>query len=122
MNFVVIRRMGGFYNVFDDDAIVLNYLCDYKVKDNRCGFPISALNKVINILEINKVSYIVREAGIKLKKNFNHGNKYDKILVKGRDKYNKDIIVNKIVSIINSLSYDRQIILLDEIEEYMDGL
>ena len=61
---IVIRKSGGFYSVFDDDAIVVSYLTGYKVVNGKAGFPINSLDKVINLLEDNKVNYIVRE-GIK---------------------------------------------------------
>ena len=44
---VVIRRLGGFYNVFDDDTIIVSYLTGYKISNGRCGFPINSLNKVL---------------------------------------------------------------------------
>jgi len=50
---ILIRRVGGFYNVFDDDAIIVSYLTGYKVVNGRCGFPINGLSKVVNILEDN---------------------------------------------------------------------
>ena len=55
MKFVTIRKMGLFYQVFDDDALILHYLLDYKVIDRKVGFPNNAINKVINILEAKKL-------------------------------------------------------------------
>ena len=55
MKFVTIRKMGLFYQVFDDDAFILHYLLDYKVIDRKVGFPSNAINKVINILEAKKL-------------------------------------------------------------------
>ena len=101
MNYVILRRIGGFYNSFDNDAIVLSYLCDYKVKNGKTGFPISAIDKVINILEDNKVNYIIKEKGIdKIKKNFNNGNKYNKILIKGKEKYDINFRIDKLIDVI----------------------
>ena len=51
---VVIRKSGGFYNVFDDDAIIISYLTGYKITDGRCGFPINSLDKVVIYLKIIK--------------------------------------------------------------------
>lgn len=35
-----------FYETYDDDAIILNYLFNYKITgSNRVGFPNTALNK-----------------------------------------------------------------------------
>lgn len=98
---VVIRKSGGFYNVFDGDAIIVSYLTGYKITDGRCGFPLNSLNKVINLLDDNKINYIVKENMIdKEKKNYKKNNKYNKILDKGKKKINIDyrvsIIMNRI--------------------------
>ena len=61
MNNIVLRKSGGFYICFDDDAIVLSYLCNYKINNGKVGFPLNTINKVINILENNCISYIVKE-------------------------------------------------------------
>lgn len=53
-NYVIIRKTGLFYNVFDNDAEILHYLLHYKIIDNRVGFPANALHKVKNILEDKK--------------------------------------------------------------------
>ena len=53
MNSVVLRKSGGFYICFDDDAIIISCLCNYKINNGRVGFPINAINKVTNLLENN---------------------------------------------------------------------
>ena len=37
----------------------MSVLTNYKVINNRLGFPISMINKVIGLLHRNKISYIV---------------------------------------------------------------
>ena len=121
MNYVILRRIGGFYNTFDNDAIVLSYLCNYKVKNGKCGFPISAIDKVINILDNNKVNYIIKEKGIdKIKKNFNNGNKYNKILIKGKEKYDINFRIDNIINVLSNLSYDKLDNLIDIITDYIN--
>ena len=91
----------------------------YKVVNGRCGFPINSLNKVINILEDNKVNYIVRE-GLEdtNKKNYKKNNRYDTLFVKAKKKYDIDYRIKSIMDRINNLSYDRLCSLLDVIEDY----
>lgn len=48
---VVIRKAGGFYYTFDDDAMIISYLTGYKVSVDRCGFPLNSLSKVIILLK-----------------------------------------------------------------------
>lgn len=60
MDKILIRKSGGFYSVYDDDCYILNYFFGYKIKDDRVGFPITSINKIINILEDNHISYEIK--------------------------------------------------------------
>ena len=57
---IILRKVGGFYQTFDNDALIISYLFDYKINNYRCGFPIGALNKVINVLEEKNINYIIK--------------------------------------------------------------
>ena len=59
MNAIKIRKNGTFYSIYDDDCYILYYLLNYQIKNNKVGFPKSALNKVISILEENKINYVI---------------------------------------------------------------
>ncbi len=103
-NVILIRKMGGFYVCFDNDAIILSYLCDYKLNNSKVGFPIGTINKVTNILDNNSVSYIVKENNNEVAKNiFGKKNKYKQILEKGNNKVNLDHKINSIVEKINNM-------------------
>lgn len=118
---VVIRKSGGFYYAFDDDAIIISYLTGYKVSGDRCGFPLNSLSKVTNLLEDNSINYIVREKMEDVdRKDFKKNNKYDKILDKGKKKFNIDYRINNIIDKLNELSYGELDELLDVIEVYID--
>lgn len=118
---VVIRKAGGFYYAFDDDAIIINYLTGYKVSGDRCGFPLNSLSKVTNLLEDNSINYIVREKMDEVdRKDFKKNNKYDKILDKGKKKFSINYRINNIMDKLNELSYDELDELLDVIEVYID--
>lgn len=118
---VVIRKSGGFYNVFDDDAIIISYLTGYKITDGRCGFPLNSLNKVTNLLDDNKISYIVKEnMEDKEKKNYKKNNKYSIVLDKGKKKISIDYRINDIIKKLNNLSYDKLCDLLNVIEGYIN--
>jgi len=118
---VVIRRSGGFYNVFEDDAIIVSYITGYKIVGGRCGFPLKSLGKIVNLLDDNKVNYVVRESMKDImKNNYKKNNKYSKILDRGKKKINVDYRVNMIMNMINELSYDRLNSLLDVIEDYIN--
>ena len=116
---VVIRRSGGFYYVFDDDAMIISYLTGYKVSGDRCGFPLNSLSKVTNLLEDNSINYIVKEKMEEIEsKNFKKNNKYSKILDKGKKKFNIDYRINNIMEKLNELSYEELDELFGVIEVY----
>ena len=118
---VVIRRNGGFYYAFDNDALVISYLTGYKVSSGRCGFPLNSLNKVTNLLEESKVNYVVKENMKEVEsKNYKKNNKYNKVLDKGKKKYDIDYRINKLQENLHNLSYDKLCKLLDIIEDYID--
>ena len=87
MNAVKIRKSGTFYCVFDDDCYIVHFLLGYQINNQKVGFPASALNKVINILEENKVNYEV--IGEDKNNNFKTLNKYEKFVKLGKEQYDK---------------------------------
>ena len=79
---IMYKNSGKFYNVYKDDAYILNYLFGYKVLDKRkSGFPDSSINKVKNELENKKISYqIIYEDKDPEVKNYKTLNNYDKYM------------------------------------------
>lgn len=35
LEYIIMIKVGNFYYSYDDDGIILNYLFNYKIKDNR---------------------------------------------------------------------------------------
>ena len=118
MNNVVLRKSGGFYVCFDNDAIILSYLCNYKLNNGRVGFPINTINKVINILDNNSVNYIVKDNMEEVDKNiFGKKNKYKYYLDKGKKKINLDYRINDIMDKINNMNEEEIDKLINLIED-----
>lgn len=114
--FVVIRKNNGkFCSAFNEDAYIIGYLCDYKVLENRkVGFPDSALTKVINKLEDEKISYqIIYLDKDPLIKDYKKLNKYN--LVKEKALHRLDYVnkVNMIIEKIKKMSEE-------EFSEFLD--
>ena len=84
---MVMVKIGSFYNVYSKDAYILSYLLKYKIIEKEmlpaCSFPISSLSKVENILEKNKINYLVVDKRsnyeVEHKVINNKENKYDSI-------------------------------------------
>lgn len=84
-NYVLLREIGKFVSVFDEDSIIISYLMDYKIVNSKVGFPSNVLVKVINKLEDNNINYLIKYKDNKEdKKDFNKNNNYKKILEKGK--------------------------------------
>lgn len=84
-NYVLLREIGKFVSVFDEDSIIISYLMGYKIVNFKVGFPSNVLVKVINKLEDNNINYLIKYKDNKEdKKDFNKNNNYKKILEKGK--------------------------------------
>ena len=84
-NYVLLREIGKFVSVFDEDSIIISYLMGYKIVNSKVGFPSNVLVKVINKLEDNNINYLIKYKDNKEdKKDFNKNNNYKKILEKGK--------------------------------------
>lgn len=96
-------KTGKFYNVFGDDAIIIHYLLNYKIVPSKggTGFPESALNKVINSLEDNKVSYCIYDAN---NNDFKKLNCYKKVLKQSVKNLSIEERYNKIEKRIHELN------------------
>lgn len=88
-NKVSMRRRGKFYSVYDDDAYVLYGLMKYKIIKNRVGFPVEALGKVQEILEENRVDYVVTDNDKEVLRRKFSNNHYEKFFNEGKKYYNK---------------------------------
>ncbi len=113
-NNVVLRKNGGFYSVYGDDAFILYYLFHYKIIDDKVGFPLSGYNKVINCLEDNLINYSDSNKNISV--NYKKKNNYNKFLNLGKKKHSLDFRINSIMEKINNLSENDIDEILDLIE------
>ena len=110
-NYIVLVRFGNFYKCFDDDALIVGYLLDYKVKDNIVAFPLSSLGKVIITLKNNNVSaVIVKEQGNIMNVEVMENN-YKKILEEAKE---EAILTNK----MKDLGHRMRLLLKDDLNNY----
>lgn len=113
-NAVVLNRNGLFYNAYGDDAKVLSVSCDYKIVNNKCGFPSISLEKVTTLLSRNHISLYVDDMY------FDFGDNYNIYL----NLYNEKVRVNK--NIDKLLDRIRNLIYSDgdnyyKIVDYLNG-
>lgn len=77
--YVVLIKVGVFYETYNEDCLVLNNLFGYKIKNigdyYRTGFPINSYSKVIEKLNKTKINYLIIGNEV-IKRKFNK-NQYD---------------------------------------------
>ena len=85
---VFLRKVGGFYHAFDEDAILLFSLFHYRINNGKSGFPVSSLEKVKNTLQAEKVDYYLKISEEEEEKmSFHDENRYLEIYNKGKEEY-----------------------------------
>ena len=110
---MVIVKVGTFYDVYSQDAYILSYLMKYKIREKEnipfCTFPVNSISKVANILEKNKINYIVVDKRSNYEEEYKEINKqennYDKIYEKAQKTVE---ITLRIQRIYNSLIKQRE--------------
>ena len=112
-----MKKLGGFYNVYEDDTYILFYLFHYQIKNHRAGFPLSAYHKVVNVLEENKINYEID--GKDEKKDFKKENRYEVILSRGKKLYERECRSKKIYEQLDKLKTSELDELLSLIEDYV---
>ena len=104
-DYVVLVRVGKFYNCYGRDSYIISYLLNYRINiinDNiyNCSFPQSAYNKVLSILERNKINYIILDKRnnyeVEEKSNNKNLNKYNDTYQKAKKKISSKMRIEKI--------------------------
>lgn len=113
---ITLRKVGGFYQTFDNDALIISYLFNYKIVNSRCGFPVSVINKVTNVLEEKSISYILKQDEEQIK-DFKRKNNYDKYLEKSKVKDNLNNRIQNILKKIETLNKEKLEKILTLIED-----
>lgn len=91
---VIIIKYGNFYRVFDEDTYIIHYLKNYKIHDNIVGFPINIINNIKKELDSISVSYIIYDKCMIHYNNIH--NQYEVVLKLSKEKYEKEILLDKI--------------------------
>lgn len=110
----IAKKKKDFYYVYGDSIYIMNYLFKYKIIDNeKVGFPISSLSKVLNTLDKYYINYKVDNTV----KNYGSKNRYHEYLIK--EIKNKEL--NDKIGILESkllnLSNDK----IDKLIEYIEN-
>ncbi|MDD5980016.1 MAG: hypothetical protein PUC23_02780 [bacterium] len=111
LEYIVLVRFGNFYKCFDNDALILGYLLDYRIRENCVAFPVDSIGKVLLALKQKNISLIL----VKDKENIINyevvRNNYDIILEQAGEYLDYN---NKMVDLNNNI----KILLKQDINNY----
>lgn len=123
MKKIELQKQGIFVNAYDESAIILHNIFDYKLGEQdkiyKVGFPGGSLNKVLNTLEDKKISYVyygVNRTVIK-EKDFKRLNKFITEYEKAVRRQEIDIKANLIYTKIKKLKRTELDVFLDKVLE-----
>ena len=119
-NRVEIIKNGNFYNVYEEDDILFNYLFRYKLTNGKVGFPQNSYNKIINTLEDRKINYIVTIGEDTITKDFKNINRYPIEMSKIKNKVD---IIDKLAKLrkkIDNLAEDQLVALIEKIDRLLN--
>ncbi len=118
-----LQKQGIFVNAYDESAIILHNILDYKLVEQdkiyKVGFPESTLPKVLNTLEEKKISYVYYGVNRTIieERDFKRLNKFNAEFTKASRRQEIDMKANLIYTKIKRLKSDELDIFLDKVLE-----
>lgn len=126
-NEIILLKVGKFFHSYGKDAYIIAFLQNYQLKKvelntNTTGFPESALNKVLKVLEDNKLGYLIVDKSNNyevIEQNINvKDSKYIDIYNKAHKYQNKKNKIDAIYEyLMNNINEDFLKSQIDRIEE-----
>lgn len=112
-DYIILIKSGSFYCSFDEDAVVLKKVFNYKInqlKNNiKVGFPISLIEKNTNILKKQKINYVIVEDKKVVKREKFKFNNYSKYIESVFDIISTNTRINYIYESLKSMSDKKSI-------------
>ena len=114
---VVLYKAGKFYSAFGDNGVIIHNLMGYKFVEykNSAGFPESAIAKVKNILEQEKLSYKIYEKDTLLEEHKGIAKSYNNMLKTSLTKLEMENRLNRLQDKLDNFS-------LDDLEKVVEGI
>lgn len=103
-NYIILIKIGSFYECFDKDAFIINKLFNYKLKrinnSFKLGFPIKTINRIKLKLNEENINYLVVDEEV-IRKEFKE-NKYLKYNFNSEEILYNTLRVEKIIDYLNN--------------------
>lgn len=126
---VCVFKIGAFYHTYNRDAYILSYLFNYKIKDlgsnhKECGFPETALARVMARLEQKQINYLVidrrNDYDVDNQEDYKNLNQYEKYYEKAKKHINLKNRIDHIMQFLNeNMEKENFIKILGRMEELM---
>ena len=97
MSAIVFIKSGNFVVTYGDDAIILNYLFSYQIRDGKLGFPVNVLNRILNDLDKNCLNYVCFNVSDEDIKSLSNDDKYYFNLLNDSKKYEFENSMNQLL-------------------------
>lgn len=120
-NTIIFMKYGNFYRCFYNNAIVVWYIFNYELHNNKVGFSINIINNILCVLDKYSIDYLIYNSIKDIRYIYHDINNYNKYLELGNSKYNLD---NYVLNINNKVKgiLDSDIRKYNDIMRYLDGL
>ncbi len=101
-DYLVFVKSGNFWKVFFGDAIILHYVTGYKIVNNKLGFPLKVLGKVLSQVNRLNINYVLVYALDDIKVYDRSFNTYTFYLDKFRGVYTDELkLKNRVSNMLN---------------------
>ena len=118
---LILLKRGKFYRSFDDDAMILSYIMDYQIIDNRVGFPLEGLFKVKNKIRSYSIDLVILDGDQIIKEQENDHSNYETILKESYAKYHKNLKIDELCRLVRE-KLESNIDHYDSLKEYVEKI
>lgn len=120
-DFIVLIVSGSFYVSYDSDAVLLSYLFSYQIKNDRVGFPSSAISRILESLKEKQISFFVDDGDDNNCYDANEENQYFSFYDKAQSNYNNQLMMQVLFDRIKYL-IERDSKSYFKIKEFIDAM
>ncbi len=100
-NYIIFLKEGSFYKTFEDDAILIWYLFNYKWNRNSIAFSSSFCSKITDKLKLLEISYIVINSDDDVLKVDYENEQYFAYLIIAKNSYERFKKKNELIELSN---------------------
>jgi len=104
---ILIFKKGNFYYVYNNDALIISFLFDYKIINNEIDavvFP--SVTKILKELKRLNIGYLLYDV-LLLEREYGDSSIYYRYLNLAKNNNNKKMLIDRIVNILNNYNINQ---------------